>query len=165
MAETDDSETQDDARPKARIGLKGMFLTGLAAAALGGAGFYATWSGRVDSLLRSGQTAIATGSVAADAPVFMELDPLTVTVGGADSIRQLRFRAFLQLGPENGAAVAALQPRILDIFATYLRAVGVDRLEDPTALLHLRAQLLRRVQLLAGADAVKNLLIIDFVII
>ena len=169
MAVTDASDTPETAEPKTKKGLKGLMMTVVAATVLGGAGFYATSSGLIDSLLDPAHGEVAHGEdahgeVAGDAPVFVELDPLMVTVGGAGSIRQLRFRAFLQVGPVAGDAVAALQPRILDIFATYLRAVGVDRLEDPTALLQLRAQLLRRVQLLAGSEAVKDLLIIDFVI-
>jgi flagellar FliL protein len=60
--------------------------------------------------------------------------------------------------------VEAVRPRVLDIFATYLRALPLSELQDPTALLHVRAQLLRRVQLLTGPDMVEDLLIIDFVI-
>ncbi|WP_281824919.1 flagellar basal body-associated FliL family protein [Jannaschia rubra] len=163
MAEPADSPEEPEANPRRGMGAKGWIATLVAALALGGGGFYVTWSGLADDLLRPSEVAANHGTPAADAPSFLELDPLMVTVGGQGSIRQLRFRAFLQTEGER-MDVAALQPRILDIFATYLRAVPVDRLEDPTALVTLRAQLLRRVQLLAGPEAVRDLLIIDFVI-
>jgi flagellar FliL protein len=99
-----------------------------------------------------------------DEPTFLELDPTLIAVGGPGSVRQLRFRAFLQIDPKAGDAVAGQAPRILDICATYLRALDAATLQDPTALMRIRAQLLRRVQLLVGAEAVSDLLIIDFVI-
>ena len=140
-------------------------VTLVGALSLGGAGFYATFSGLSDKALHAGAVEHYESPALTEAPRFLELDPLAITVGGADRLRQLRFRAFLQLGEPGGAQVAALQPRILDIFATYLRAIPVERLEDPTALIQLRAQLLRRVQLLAGDEAIRDLLIIDFVIV
>lgn len=168
MSETDDSRESSQDAPRRGMGKVGWGLTLVLALALGGGGFYATHAGVLDSVLHSAE---ATDGEAGEhagpagvAPNFLELDPLTVSVGGAGSIRQLRFRAFLQLAQGAGQDVTALQPRILDIFATYLRAVSVDRLEDPTSLLQLRAQLLRRVQLLVGPDVVDDLLIIDFVI-
>ena len=166
MPETDDSADAPEVATRRGMGKVGWGLTLVAALIMGGGGFYATYAGALDSVLHpdagTGQHGDAPSM--AHAPSFVELDPLMVTVGGAGSIRQLRFRAFLQLNEGARDSVTELQPRILDIFATYLRAVSVDRLEDPTSLLHLRAQLLRRVQLLAGPDIVADLLIIDFVI-
>ena len=163
MAEPTDSTQTEDAKPKKGLGKIGWGLTALVALGLGGGGFFATYSG----LLSPGGGATHTaqeGKAGSDqAPIFLELEPMMISVGDANSVRQMRFRAFLQLEDGHGD-VAALAPRILDIFSTYLRAVSVDRLEDPTALLALRAQLLRRVQLLAGPEAVSDLLIIDFVI-
>lgn len=158
MAESD----EEDVEKKGGFGAKGWAVAAILALALGGGGFYATYAGLVPGL---GPSPPEEPHVAAtQGPHFLELEPMLVTVGGEGSIRQLRFRAFLQL-PEDGAGhVAALQPRILDICATYLRALGLDTLEDPAALLRIRAQLLRRLRLLAGPEAVDDLLIIDFVI-
>ena len=163
MAETDRPAEEAEGAPRRGLGAKGWIATLGIAAALGGGGFYAAYAGLADAAMPGGAAA-GTAGVPADSPHFLQLDPLMVTVGGAGATRQLRFRAFLEVGSGADGPVAALQPRILDIFATYLRAVPIDRLEDPTALLHLRAQLLRRVQLLAGPGAVSDLLIIDFVI-
>ena len=164
MAEKDETGTATPPAPRRGMGAKGWLAVGVAAAALAGGGFHATYSGLLVPTSKASTAAEDVPAPSDAAPRFLELDPMTITVGGGGSIRQLRFRAFLEVGDSAGGAVAALQPRILDIFATYLRAVSVDRLEDPTALMHLRAQLLRRVQLLAGAEAVKDLLIVDFVI-
>lgn len=163
MAEPADSLQEDSAAPKKGLGKMGWILTIVFALGLGGGGFYATFSGLLGSDTAPEAAMAEAGGEADNAPVFLELDPMMISVGDPGSVRQMRFRAYLQLG-ESGTGVAALQPRILDIFSTYLRAVSVDRLQDPTALLDLRAQLLRRVQLLAGDDAVSDLLIIDFVI-
>jgi len=168
MAEPDDTPSDEPEGTGKKKGKLGLIITLVLSLLLAGGGFFATFSGMLDPILGTAETEAESEPEAeqdmASAPVFLELDPLMVSVGGSGSIRQLRFRAFLQLNEGPDDRIAALQPRILDIFATYLRAVSVDRLEDPTALLHLRAQLLRRVQLLAGPDAVHDLLIVDFVI-
>ncbi|MEM7487492.1 MAG: flagellar basal body-associated FliL family protein [Pseudomonadota bacterium] len=158
-----DAEDVKEDEAKTGPGLKLWLGVLVLAAALGGGGFYATYSGL---LAGPSETAHADdhGEGYAEGPQFVELDPLQISVGGEGSIRQLRFRAYLQLGEGDARAVTDVQPRILDIFSTYLRALPPATLEDPTALLRVRSQLLRRVQLLTGPDAVDDLLIIDFVI-
>ncbi|SDY44847.1 flagellar FliL protein [Jannaschia faecimaris] len=163
MADTDESASANDTTPKKGLGILGWSFTTLSALFLATAGFYASYSGVLGESGRIMNAANGSHSNPEKVPIFLELDPMMISVGDAGSIRQMRFRAFLQL-EEGHRDVAALQPRILDIFSTYLRAVSVQKLEDPTALLDLRAQLLRRVQLLAGRDSVRDLLIIDFVI-
>jgi flagellar FliL protein len=159
----DEAATGEEGKEKrGGLGLVGWGAAVILALALGGGGFYATYSGMLSGEPATEQDHGAEATI--EAPTFLELDPLMITVGGEGSLRQLRFRAFLQL-PDGGADhVAALQPRILDIFATYLRALGLETLENPAALLRIRAQLLRRLQLLVGPDAVSDLLIVDFVI-
>ena len=60
--------------------------------------------------------------------------------------------------------VTLLLPRVIDVLNSYLRAVEVADLEDPTALVRLRAQMLRRVQMVAGDGRVRDLLVTGFVI-
>lgn len=155
-------ETEETQEKKRGLGLKAWLAVAILALVLGGGGFYATYSGMIADMLAHEEPAHPVAD--AQGPRFLELDPMLVSVGGPGSIKQLRFRAFLQIPHEGADHVSELQPRILDIFTTYLRALGIDTLEDPAALLRIRAQLLRRVQLLAGPDAVSDLLIIDFVI-
>jgi flagellar FliL protein len=152
------SKTEETPAPKHRFPL---LMVLLAALLLGGGGFAVTYLGLADGLI-GGAAKVAKEQVGPE-PRFLELEPLMIAVGGEGSRRQLRFRAFLELSEEAGH-VAALQPRLLDVLATYLRAVDVAELEDPRALLRLRAQMLRRAQIVAGEDAVRDLLIVDFVI-
>ncbi|WP_371156239.1 flagellar basal body-associated protein FliL [Jannaschia sp. 2305UL9-9] len=154
--------TEEPEEKKAGLGLKGWAAAAILSLVLGGGGFYAAYSGMVANALTPKEAPHPVAE--ARGPEFLELEPMLVSVGGEGSIKQLRFRAFLQVPYQGADHVEALQPRILDIFATYLRAVGTDTLENPAALLRIRAQLLRRVQLLAGPEAVSDLLIIDFVI-
>jgi flagellar FliL protein len=157
----------EDVEEKKATGKRGRgLLLAIPALAIGLAagGFYATWSGLIDPRPAQQTPDEEAYTLSSERPEFVELDPLQVSVGGEGSIQQLRFRAYLQIGEEGSEAVEALRPRILDIFATYLRALPVETLQDPTALIRIRAQLLRRVQLLTGDGAVDDLLIIDFVV-
>jgi flagellar FliL protein len=57
-----------------------------------------------------------------------------------------------------------LMPRILDVLNTYLRAVDVRDLEQPAAIARLRAQMLRRIQVVTGEGRVRDLLITEFIL-
>ena len=57
-----------------------------------------------------------------------------------------------------------LLPRILDVLNGYLRAVETADLENPSALVKLRAQMLRRVQIVTGEGRVRDLLVTEFVL-
>ena len=61
------------------------------------------------------------------------------------------------------SAVETVQPRVVDVLNSYLRAVKVADLEDPSALVRLRSQMLRRVQVVAGPGNVNDLLVMEFV--
>lgn len=162
-------------------------LIGLVLALAGaGGGFYATYSGMLDSLL--GGDAPASESAAAEgghgaapahgepaaAPAgghgeaggstgFVPLEPITVNLGRGADTRHLRFGAQLEVVPGAAGAVQALMPRIMDVLNIYLRALDPPELEEPAALLRLRAQMLRRVQIVTGPGLVNDLLIIEFV--
>ena len=55
-------------------------------------------------------------------------------------------------------------PRILDVLNTYLRAVTEEEMSAPAAITRLRAQILRRVQIVAGAENIRDILITEFVL-
>jgi flagellar FliL protein len=55
-------------------------------------------------------------------------------------------------------------PRILDVLNGYLRAIDIAQLEDPSALLRIRAHMLRRIQIVTGEGRVRDLLITEFVL-
>ncbi len=99
------------------------------------------------------------------APVaFVALDPLVINMPNQSGRQFLRFTAQLEVPPEYQLEVEAIKPRIIDVLNGYLRAVELADLEDPTVLLRLRAQMLRRVQVVTGEGRVRDLLIMEFVL-
>lgn len=132
--------------------------------ALGGGGFYAVYSGMI---LGHGDSAHADDAVPVEALpdiAFVPIDPIVVSLGTDPSRRYLHFTAQLEVAKLSQPDVLLILPRILDVLNSYLRAVEVKELEDPTALVRLRAQMLRRVQMVAGEGRVRDLLVTEFVI-
>jgi flagellar FliL protein len=77
---------------------------------------------------------------------------------------RLRFSAQLEVSPQYVEDVTKLIPRVMDVLNSYLRAVSLADIEDPGALVSLRAQMLRRVQLVTGEGRVRDLLVMEFVL-
>ena len=132
---------------------------------LGGGGFYATFSGMI---LGGGAEVADAHSPEGDAVVpdiaFVPIDPLIVSLGTSGRARHLRFSSQLEVSKAHQDEVTMLMPRILDVLNGYLRAVEVAELEDPSALIRLRAQMLRRVQIVSGEGRVRDLLVTEFVL-
>ena len=132
----------------------------------GGGGFFAVYSG----MLLSGDSGPAEEKAKAE-PVgvlpdvaFVPIDPMVVSVGSAASNQHLRFRAQLEVFSQYRQDVEMLIPRVVDVLNGYLRALETADLEAPSALVRLRAQMLRRVQIVTGQGRVKDLLIMEFVL-
>lgn len=163
--EPDTTEGAEDEAPKKK-GKGGLIIGAVLALALGGGGFYAVYSGMI---LSTDDAAHAqeehAPKVAALAPVaFVPLDPLVISLGRAAENRHLRFRAQLEVDPKYEDDILTLAPRVMDVLNSYLRAVSIADLEDPAALVSLRAQMLRRVQLVTGEGRVRDLLVMEFVL-
>ncbi|QUJ76306.1 flagellar basal body-associated FliL family protein [Sulfitobacter albidus] len=163
-----DAETpQDDAPQK---GSKLPLILGLVLAlAGGGAGFYATWSGMILGAGDSNDAAEMRASNDTDTPAldnvtFVPVDPLVISVSARPDNRLLRFRAQLEVPSDHVDEVTKVLPRITDVLNSYLRALEVADIEDRTALTRLRAQMLRRVQVVTGQDRVNDFLIMEFVL-
>lgn len=154
---------------------------------LGGGGFFAAYSGMLDGLLGKEQSAEAGADADAHPEVeahaaeddhaktsghesavqvasFVQLDPLVISLGSGARLAHLRFSAHLEVETGTEETVIALMPRVLDVLNSYLRALDPSELTDPTTMIRLRAQMLRRIQLVIGEDAVKDLLIAEFVL-
>ena len=144
-------------------------ILGLVLALLGGGGgFMAVQMGLVGGGHAADEAGHDSGDEAEpvrDLPelAFVPLEPLIITLPGGGGRVQLRFSAQLEVEPAYQADVEALRPRITDVLNSYLRAVDMAQLEDPTALVRLRSQMLRRVQIVTGEGRVKDLLIMEFV--
>lgn len=167
MAEdtTDAGDTEKDAAAK---GSKLPLILGLVFAVLGGGGgFAAVQMGLIGG---AGEPAEAQADKEADTaeslpPIaFVPLDPVVISLAPSGASSHLRFNAQLEVDPDHMDEVVELKPRILDVLNGYLRAVAVEDLQDPTALSRLRAQMLRRVQVVVGDGRVRDLLIMEFVL-
>ncbi len=164
MVETNRFDGDETAQGRGRLGL----VLGLVAAlVLGGGGFFAAYSG----LVGGGEAGHAADPVATDshsAPdsdiAFVPLEPLVVSLGHNAANRYLRFSAQVEVPADFQAEVTMLMPRILDVLNGYLRAVDSRDIENPSALARLRAQMLRRIQVVTGDGRVRDLLITEFVL-
>ncbi len=153
----------DVPEPKKRS--KKPLLVGLVMAlAFGGGGFYAVFSGLI----------LAQDSAAAHAPemevgalpdvAFVPIESVIVALGAGAENRHLKFTAQVEVNSAYAADVTLLVPRILDVFNSYLSAVEPVSLEQSAAIVRVRAQLLRRVQVVVGEGRVRDLLITEFVL-
>lgn len=167
------SDTADpDSLPRKRS-LKLPILVGLGLALAGGGGsFWAVTRGPFAPTPAESEVADEEGE--ADSipqpdglPVdiaFIELEPLVIPLGSGLAERTLIFGAQLEVTPSHQDEVLHLAPRVVDVMNGYLRVITVAELSDPTALSRLRAQLLRRIQVVTGTGRVRDLLITQFVV-
>jgi flagellar FliL protein len=146
-----------------KSGLKGILFGVVAAGALGGGAFYAVQSGLVDSLLASKHDAGHEAATILGDVAFVPMEPIMISLPPGSSAKLLRFTGQLEVAPDYAAEVKSLMPRVLDVLNTYLRAVDVRDLEQPSSAVRLRAQMLRRVQVVTGEGRVRDLLVTEFV--
>jgi len=178
---SDDPEAQEgDGQPGKKS--KAMLFGLVGALVLGGASFYGVYSGMIP-LPFGGAGEIANpamsgghGEGAMDghagmvdqAPymdaAFVTMEPLVISLGATAKSRYLQVVLSIEVEPGREAAVTAVTPRINDVLNTYLRAVDEREFEVPRAMMRLRAQMLRRVQLVTPPGAVRDLLIQQFVL-
>ncbi len=148
---------------------KRPLMLGLVLALLGGGGgFYVMQSGLLGA---SGAQAVhdAHDVAAPSAAIgkmpdiaFVPVDPIVISLDGRSG--HLRFRAQLEVGSDYKAEVERLMPRIVDVLNNYLRALETEDLANGTSLARLRAQMLRRVQIVTGGGRINDLLIMEFVL-
>lgn len=98
------------------------------------------------------------------AAAFLPLDPVLVTIGRGDGLRQLQVTAQLEVESGMEEQAGLLAPRARDALTSYLRAVRPEDVEEPSAMLRMRAQMLRRIQVVMGEGLVRDLLISDFIL-
>ncbi|PLL14609.1 flagellar basal body protein FliL [Tabrizicola sp. TH137] len=154
----------DAAEPAAKTrpaGLKPLIAGVALAVVLGGAGFLATWSGMI---LPAAAPQADAGAESLPDVAFVPLDPVVVSLDTAGDGRHLRFVAQLEVASPHAGEVSHLTPRILDVLNGYLRAVDPVVLQQAGALLKIRAQLLRRIQIVTGEGRVRDLLVTEFVL-
>lgn len=163
---------------------KGLLIVLILSVLLGGGAFYGVYSGMIPSPFGNDSPP---GAVAEDAPdafsgdvpepfaeerpsidpasiAFIALDDMIISLGSTASASHLKVKLSIEVAREEENAVSALKPRILDVLNTFLRAVDERELEKPHAMMRIRAQMLRRVQLVTPEGAVRDVLIQEFVL-
>lgn len=156
-----DEATEQNEEPKKKS--KKPLLLGLALLVVGGgAGFGLVAMGLVGGGGGHGETEVPMHAI--DDVAFVPVDPLIISVGPASRQRHLRFQAQLEVTPGREADVTKMLPRVADILNGYLRAVDMADIENPASLVKLRAQMLRRIQIVVGEGLVSDLLVSEFVL-
>jgi flagellar protein FliL len=155
-----------EAPEEAEKGSKMPLILGLVAALLGGGGgFYASYSGMIlggESPAPSTEKQVETESLPDVG--FVPIEPMVVSLGSTSRSAHLRFRAQLEVPTRYMSDVESIMPRFVDVLNGYLRALETRDIESAAALTRLRAQMLRRVQIVAGPGRVNDLLIMEFVL-
>jgi flagellar FliL protein len=143
-----------------------LLILGLVAALIGGGGgFYAAYAGLIfGSESNEEQTAVHDKAGTMPDVAFVPVEPLVISLSPSANSRHLRFRAQLEVPSQHATAVEVLMPRVVDVLNGYLRALEIQDIESAAALTRLRAQMLRRVQIVAGPGRINDLLIMEFVL-
>ncbi len=156
-------ETEEEPKKSSKLPL----ILGVVFALVGGGGgFFAAWSGLIfgpEKSENAGKEETPGASESLDI-AYVAIDPLVISLPNSSSARHLKFRAHLEVPLGSEEAVGKVVPRVVDVLNSYLRALEPSMLEDPAALARLRAQMLRRVQVVTGPGKVRDLLIMEFVL-
>ncbi|MEM6730110.1 MAG: flagellar basal body-associated FliL family protein [Myxococcota bacterium] len=165
MAATDTEITGDPVSAKASS-KKPMLLGLIFALLLGAVGFFASYTGLLPFTGEPPAAEEETPASSAGAEIysFVPLEPMVVSLGSPGAVRHLQFRAEVEVTPGREDEVLMVMPRLMNTLNGYLRAIPIEELEEPSALIILRAQMLRRMQLLGPENAIRDLLIIEFVL-
>lgn len=97
-----------------------------------------------------------------EATGYLELNPMTITL--QDGMRILKIGITLETLSGEEAYIDPNDPKIRDAFMGYLRALRVEQIQDAAFMAQMRAQLLRRAQLILGPEKVRGILITDFLV-
>lgn len=147
-----------------------LIIALVVALAGGGGAFFAIYSGMILGGGEAAHGAAEGGHDPAPEPfvapdvAYIPLESMVISLGRASDGRHLRFTANLEVPTNQQEAVGKVLPRIVDVLNGYLRALRMEDLEDPAALVRIRAQMLRRIKVVTGPDAVSDLLIVEFVL-
>lgn len=99
-------------------------------------------------------------------PVFVDLAEMSVTLPNGGQSRQLRIRISLELMKSAADLPPAdlLNPRVYDALLTYLRTLSDNDIDNAMAIDRIRGDLYRRLNLLLGADVVRDVLVTSLVV-
>lgn len=159
---SDDTSSGTEAKPK---GSRRPLAIGLVLMlALGGGAFFVMRQGLVSGFHPTPAATEESQPEALPDIAFVPVEPIVIALGPDSGGRFLRLTAEIEVARTAEAEMQHILPRVADVLNTYLRAVDLRDLEDPAALVRLRAQMLRRVQMVAGEGRVRDFLVTEFVI-
>lgn len=125
-----------------------------------GGAFYAVYAGLV---LAPAETPEIVEEKSADFN-FVPIEVITISLPPQSGARLLRVAGQIEVADTSHPEMMRMQPRFIDLINTYLHAVDIDDLRQPAALIRLRAQILRRLQMIAGEGHVRDFLITEFIL-
>ena len=158
-----DEEEIPEEEPKKASKLP-LILGVVLAIAGGGGGFYAGSAGLILAPESHAKEMKAEPEEELPDIAYVEMDPLTISLAAGSANRHLRFRTQIEVPRDYQSDVELVKPRITDVMNSYLRALETADLESPSALIRIRSQLLRRIQVVTGPGRVRDLLIMEFVL-
>lgn len=147
-----------------RSSKKPLFIGLFLMLVLGGGAFQAMRSGMIPGGGDHARSAGKTLDPALPDIAFLPIEPLVISIGGAGPERHLRFVGQLEVDKAHLPEVQLIMPRVVDALNTYLRAVDGKTFEETDSLVRIRAQMLRRIKLVAGDNRVRDLLVSEYVI-
>ena len=160
---------EETAEEKPKKKSKALLFGLILAVVFGAGGFFAAQKGMIPGL-GGAHAEEEPAHAESEEPVpggdveFVPVEPLTITLTGSQRYKYLRFSSQIEVPMGQVETVSKLMPRIVDAMNSYLRAVNPEEFEQDGALLKLRSQLLRRVQLVVGETHATNLLVMEFVL-
>ncbi len=156
------SPSENGSEAAAKPGKKKLMLIGIGAAA--GAFFAGVFDGAEPPPTEQ-EHADAAPTAPAE-PTYWSAPDLVVTLNTNDrKPRYLKLRTTLELtSPADIAKVQSFTPRLIDLCQIYLRELRPDELRGSAAIVRLREELLRRVNLAVSPVVVRNLYFTDMFI-
>lgn len=157
------AEETENSAPKKK-GKLGLILIVICILLAGGGGAAIGYLGLVPMDLLTGKSNNKVKLPNIDDTIFIKMPPLIIPLGQNAKAKHLRAVFSIETDKTYINRIEKLQPRLMDMLNTYLRAVEEKELTNPERFQNLQAQMLRRARLVSGEDAVKNLLVQEFVL-
>ena len=173
MTDTPDPDL-DEEPPKKKS--KALLFGLVGAVLLGGGAFYGVFSGMIPLPFgddgAKGEEKIAEKEAEEDhyadpatiAASFVPIEEMVISLGPETKAKHLKLQVSIEVKPGTEQDVQNISPRIVDVLNTYLRAVNQADLENPRSMTRMRAQMLRRVRLVAPEGAIRDVLIQQFLL-
>ncbi|WP_188873985.1 flagellar basal body-associated FliL family protein [Iodidimonas muriae] len=95
-------------------------------------------------------------------PVYITLPDIVVNAGHGTHARHLKTRVVVKTSFENAEKVEQYQAEIMDMLIEFFRTSGGEVTQGSAGLYRLRAEMLRRINLVVGEPVVEQALIVEF---